>query len=105
MGRPSPTDRRTTYRYGDGDDPLEETTEHSHREANLAEDGTPQYTPDKVAAQQNRFEYRYDDNRNWVERTVLIRLEGNAAFQASNITRRAITYHPFDKATALLAER
>lgn len=84
---------RTTYRYGDGDDPIEETTEHSHREANLAEDGTLQYTPDKVVAQQNRFEYRYDDHGNWVERTVLIRPEGNADFQASNITRRAITYH------------
>jgi hypothetical protein len=86
---------RTTYRYGDGDDPIEETTEHRHREANLAEDGTLQYTPDKVAAQQNRFEYRYDDHGNWVERTVLIRPVGNADFQASNITRRAITYHPF----------
>ena len=86
---------RTTYCYGDGDDPIEETTEHSHGEANLAEDGTVQYTPDRVAAQQNRFEYRYDDHENWVERTVLIRPEGNADFQASNITRRAITYHTF----------
>ncbi len=87
---------RTTYRYGDGDDPIEETNEHSHREASLAEDGTLQYTPDKVSAQQNRFEYRYDDHGNWVERTVLIRPEGNADFQASNITRRAITYYPVD---------
>jgi hypothetical protein len=85
----------TTYRYGDGDNPIEETTEHSHREANLAEDGTLQYTPDKVVAQQSRFEYCYDDHGNWVEKTVLIRPEGNADFQASNITRRAITYHPF----------
>jgi hypothetical protein len=86
---------RTTYRYGDGDDPIEEATEDTHRGANLAEDGTLRYTPDKVAAQQNRFEYRYDDHGNWVEMTVLIRPEGNADFQASNITRRAITYHPF----------
>jgi hypothetical protein len=86
---------RTTYCYGDGDDPIEETNEHSHREASLAEDGTLQYTPDKVAAQQNRFEYRYDDHGNWVEKTVLIRPEENAGFQASNIERRVITYHPF----------
>jgi YD repeat-containing protein len=86
---------RTTYLYGDGDDPIEETTEHSHREANLAEDGTVQYTPDKVAAQQNRFEYRYDEHGNWVEKTVLNRPERNADFQASNITRRAITYYRF----------
>jgi hypothetical protein len=86
---------RTTYRYGDGDDPIEEATEHRHREATLVEDGTLQYTPDKVMAQQNRFEYRYDDHGNWVERTVSIRPEGNADFQNSNITRRAITYHSF----------
>jgi hypothetical protein len=84
---------RTTYRYEDGDDPIEETIERSHRGANLAEDGTLQYTPDKVVVQQNRFAYRYDDHKNWVERTVLIRNEGNADFQPSNITRRAITYH------------
>ncbi len=84
---------RTTYRYGDGDDPIEDTTEHSHREAHLAEDGILHYTPDKVMAQQNRFEYRYDNHGNWPERTVLTRPEGNADFRASNITRRAITYH------------
>jgi hypothetical protein len=92
---------RTTYRYGDGDDPIEETTEHSHREASLSEDGTLQYTPDKVVAQQNRLEYRYDDHGNWVERTVSIRPQGNADFQISNITRRAITYHSFDGEMAL----
>jgi hypothetical protein len=86
---------RTTYRYGDGDDPIEETCEHSDRGANLAEDGTLQYTPETVATQQNRFDYRYDEHRNWVERTVSIRPEGNADFQASNITRRAMTYHSF----------
>jgi hypothetical protein len=86
---------RTTYRYGDGDDPIEETNEHSHREANLAEDGTLQFSPYRMLAQQNRFEYRYDDRGNWVEKRVLIRPEGKADFQASNITRRVITYHAF----------
>jgi YD repeat-containing protein len=84
---------RTTYRYGDGDDPIEETTEHWRREANLEDDGTLHYTSDKVTAQQNRFEYRYDTHGNWVERTVLIRPEANAEFQPSNITHRAIAYH------------
>ncbi len=36
---------RTTYRYGDRDDPIEETTEHRHREASLDDDGSLHYTP------------------------------------------------------------
>ena len=43
---------RTTYRYDDGDDPIEETHEHSHREASLAEDGTLQYV--RTKSQRNR---------------------------------------------------
>jgi hypothetical protein len=61
----------------------------------VAEDGTLQYSPYRMLAQQNRFEYRYDDRGNWVEKRVLIRPEGKADFQASNITRRVITYHAF----------
>ncbi len=52
------------------------------------------YSPDNVTTQQNRFAYRYDDHGNWVERTVFIRPEAQAGFQASNITRRTITYYP-----------
>lgn len=84
---------RATYRYGDGDDPIEETVEHWSREANLADDGTLQYGPDKVSAQDARFEYRYDSHGNWVEKAVLMRFEANAELQPCNITRRAITYH------------
>ncbi len=84
---------RTTYRYGDGDDPIEETTEHWSREANLEDGGTLQYGPNKVTAQGIHLEYRYDAHMNWVEKTVSMRYEANAEFQPSNIERRAITYH------------
>ena len=84
---------RTTYRYDDGDNPIEETTEHRRREASLDDDGSLRYTPDTVTSQHVRFEYRYDAYGNWVERTVLVRHEVNAEFEPSNIERRAITYH------------
>jgi hypothetical protein len=84
---------RTTYRYGDGDDPIEEATERWSREANLEDDGTLQYGPNKVTAQDVHFEYRYDAHVNWVEKTVSMRYQANAEFQPSNIERRAITYY------------
>jgi YD repeat-containing protein len=84
---------RTTYRYGDGDDPIEETTEHWSREANLEDDGTLRYGPNKVTAQDVHLEYRYDAHVNWIEKTVSMRYQANAEFQPSNIERRAITYH------------
>jgi hypothetical protein len=84
---------RTTYRYGDGDDLIQEICQRTSREANLDDGGVLQYTPDKVTAHEIRFEYRYDTHGNWVEKTVSTRFEANTEFQPSNITRRAITYH------------
>jgi len=77
------SEERTTYRYEDRDDPVEETTEHRNREARLAESGAVEYTPDKVTVSHGRFEYAYDAQGNWTERVV----------SGSNIERRAITYH------------
>ncbi len=85
---------RITYRYDeDHDDPIEETTEHTSREAGLDEQGVLKYSPDRVSIQHNRLDYVYDDHGNWTERIVSIRPEPNPAFQPSNIERRAITYH------------
>lgn len=85
-------EHRTTYRYGDGGDPVEETTEHWSREANLEDDGTLKYGPNKGTTQAVRLEYRYDAHVNWIEKTVSMRYEANSEFQPSNIERRAITY-------------
>jgi hypothetical protein len=88
------SENRTSYRYDeDHDDPIEETTEHTSREAGIDEHGALKYSPDRVTIQHNRLEYVYDDHGNWIERIVSIRPEPNTAFQPSNIERRAITYH------------
>jgi hypothetical protein len=85
---------RTTYRYDeDHDDPIEETTEHTSREADIDEHGVVNYSPDRVSIQHNRFDYAYDGHGNWIERIVSIRPEPDSAFQRSNIERRAIIYH------------
>jgi hypothetical protein len=84
---------RTTYRYEDRDEAVEETTEHTSREASLNEDGTLQYTPGTSHIQHNRFEYTYDSHGNWTSRTVSFQLEPESAFRLSNIERREIEYY------------
>jgi hypothetical protein len=84
---------RTTYRYQDHDDPIEEISESRQREADADENGAMQYTSDRLSVQHNRFEYRYDARGNWTERIVSIQFEQNTAFQRSNVERRVMTYH------------
>ena len=83
----------TTYRYDDGDDPVEETTEHRSREGSFDETGSMHYAPDRVSVQHNRLEYVYDAHGNWTQRIVSLRSESEPIFQRSNIERRTITYH------------
>jgi hypothetical protein len=85
---------RTTYRYNeDHDDPIEQTTERTSREASIDEDGVLKYLPISMSLQHNRFDYVYDDHGNWTEQIVSVRDEPNPAFQRSDIERRAITYY------------
>ena len=84
---------RMTYHYDDHDNPIEETTEDRNRETRDDENGTTQYTSDRLTVQHNRLEYLYDAHGNWTERIVSIRPEPDPLFQRSNIERRVITYH------------
>jgi len=86
-------ERRTTYDYGDRDDPVSQTTQHASREAGGDDNGGVHYSPDHVTVHHNRFEYLYDAQGNWTECVVWSRLEPNPDFQRSNVERRAITYY------------
>ncbi len=86
-------EERASYRYGDREDPIEETTVHKNREASLNENGAVVYTADRVSVQRNRIDYVYDTHGNWTERTVSYQVEPNPDFQRSNVERRIITYH------------
>ena len=84
---------RTTYRYRDHDDPVEETIEHTSREGKIDEAGNVQYSSNRVNLQHNQLEYLYDECGNWTERIVSLRLESQSEFQRSNVERRTITYY------------
>lgn len=84
---------RTTYRYEEHDEAVEETTKHTSRQASINEDGTLQYSPEPSHIQHNRCEYSYDSRGNWTSRTVSIRPEAEPEFQLSNIERRDIEYY------------
>ncbi len=83
----------TAYRYGERDDPVEETTEHRTREASFDETGNVKYSSDRIDVQHNQLEYLYDVHGNWTERIVSFRSESELTFQRSNIERRVITYY------------
>jgi YD repeat-containing protein len=84
---------RRTLRYDDRDDPIEEITEHHSRSANLDEGGVVHTTEDAPQEQRTRFEYQYDDRGNWTEQITWSRIDPQAGFQRSVITRRTITYY------------
>jgi hypothetical protein len=77
----------TTFRYDDGNDPVEETTQQISREAGIDDNGVVQYSSATVSVQHTRFEYRHDQHGNWTER-IVSNQQG-----PSNIERRALTYY------------
>ena len=86
-------EHRTTFRYDDRDNPIEEIHEDISREIQIDEAGALHAAQEKSSTQNVRFDYTYDARGNWQERIVWCRLEPNPNFERSNITRREITYY------------
>jgi hypothetical protein len=86
-------DHRTTFRYDDHNNPIEETDEHTSREMQMDEEGNLHAMKETSNKQSVRFEYRYDAQSNWTERVVWSRWESNPNFERSNLERREITYY------------
>lgn len=84
---------RTRYRYEDREDPVEETTEHTTRQASLNENGTLCYMPGTSHTQRTRFEYIYDTHGNWTGKKVSSRLETEPEFRLSSTYSRDIEYY------------
>jgi hypothetical protein len=87
------SESRTTYRYDDRDNPIEESKEDQNRELGADADGTPRVRNESVKRHGARFDYQYDGEGNWTERIVSNRMEPNAIFQRSAVERRQITYY------------
>jgi hypothetical protein len=84
---------RTTFRYDDRDDPIEEIQEHRSRGANLDDHGVVQATDERWHTSETRFEYQYDEHANWTERIVWCRHDAQSEFRRSNMIQRVITYY------------
>lgn len=86
------SEERTTFRYDDYDNPVEQVTVDLSRDMRI-EDVTVKIEERPSHAQHVRFEYQYDAYGNWTERIVWQRMEPNADERPSNIERRTITYY------------
>jgi hypothetical protein len=86
-------EERTTFRYDEHRNPIEESTVHEDREYGAYEQGELHVTKERPHTQHTRFEYRYDKEGNWMERVVWSRLEPNPNFECRNVERCEITYH------------
>jgi YD repeat-containing protein len=85
-------EERTTFRYDDYDNPVEQVTVDLGRDMRI-EDGAVTTDERPSHPQHVRFEYQYDAYGNWTERVVWQRTEPNAEERRSNIERRTITYY------------
>ena len=85
---------RTTFRFDDRDNAIEETTVDATREMHIDGEGNLSYAKETSHTQFARLEYKYDAQGNWTERVVWSRLEPNPNFQRSNVERRQFTYYP-----------
>ncbi len=84
---------RTTFRYDDHGNPVEQTTEENSREFGINDTGELRTASEDSRKNQARFDYSYDAHGNWTERVVWVRYGSHSDFQRSNVERRLISYH------------
>ena len=83
---------RETYMYDDYGNVTEQHYEGTDRDTSIDDDGALVMAPKSSNESWTRYEYRYDDRDNWVERVSLRRLAGEATFHRLAIERRTIAY-------------
>ena len=81
-----------TYSYDDRDNLVEEHHQQAGREADLDPAGRRITQNETTSESWTRYEYRYDDRGNWIERVALGRQSRDSVFRRSSIERRALTY-------------
>ena len=84
---------RTTFRFDDHDNPIEENSEHTSRDVGVDEQGNPRHSNERSDKQHTRFVYKYDAEGNWTEREVWTNFEPGGDLKRSSIERRQITYY------------
>jgi len=86
------TEERTTWQYDEHDNPVTEVQESVSRGMDVDGAGVLQPKQEKSSRNEVRFEYKYDEAGNWIERVVWSRFGGEEDFQPSNVERRQISY-------------
>ncbi len=86
-------EERTTFRYDDHGNEIEEITERKSRSVGIDAQSELRTTSEDSRKDQIRFDYKYDARGNWVERVVWGMHEPNADFQRSDVERREISYY------------
>lgn len=87
------SEERTTFRYDDHHNPIDEISENHGRAMDIDDDGVVHAKEEEPRVQHARFDYQYDAHGNWTERVVWNRTGSQPDFQRSNIERRTITYY------------
>ncbi len=86
-------EERTTFRYDDHGNPVEQTTESDTRTIGIDDEGRMRATSEDARKEQTRFDYSYDAHGNWTERVVWVRDALHSDFRRSNVERRMLSYH------------
>jgi hypothetical protein len=86
------SEERTTFEYGEYNDPITETSRRRTSRVDIDDDGIVRTTEEETGVQEDcRYEYQYDAHGNWIERVIWQRLGSQPEFRRS-IQRRTITY-------------
>jgi YD repeat-containing protein len=86
------SEERTTYKYGDHELPVAQTSRSRSHSVDIDDDGSVRTSDDTAALQHHEFAYQFDAYGNWTERVCSHRVEFEPLFRRSNIERRTITY-------------
>jgi len=87
------SEERTTFRYDDQDNPIDEISEVHSRDMDIDDAGVVHAKEEEPRVQHLCFDYQYDAQGNWTERIVWVRTGPQSEFRCSNIERRTITYY------------
>jgi YD repeat-containing protein len=83
---------RETYSYDDYGNVTDQHDEGTERDARIDDEGALVMAPESSNESWTRYEYRYDDRGNWVERVSLRRMAPEESFHRLAIERRTIAY-------------
>jgi YD repeat-containing protein len=90
---PPVSEHRRSFAYDVYDNVVEEHYESTDCDAGVDDEGRLSTSNETHQESWNRYEYRYDDRGNWIEKVSFHRVAPDRDFHRSGIERRTIEYH------------